>query len=97
MISRLWTFFFGFLLGGIVVYTSLHIHVVRAEDGFHMVPKLQSTLSQTYVDIRGFGIEQWNAHRLLAASITRAGKTQLFRGAVVAPVDQAVREFFGTE
>ncbi|HEY6564075.1 MAG TPA: hypothetical protein VIY86_06235, partial [Pirellulaceae bacterium] len=71
-------------------------HIVRAEDGMHVIPKLQSTLAQTYVDIRGYGIEQWNSRRLLAASITRAGKTELFRGAAIQPVHHAVREFFQT-
>ena len=92
--KRLSHFIFGFLLGGITVYVSLHFHLIRAENGVHFVPKLQSTFSQTYVDVRNFGVEDWNRHRLLTAAVTRAGKTDLFSGAVVEPVHTAVDEFF---
>lgn len=94
--GRLGTFFLGFILGGITVYGSLHFHVIRGEDGFQVLPKLQATFSQTYVDIRGFGLDDWNRHRLLAAAITRSGKTELFRGAAVEPVQGAVTDFFNT-
>jgi hypothetical protein len=91
---RFTTFLFGFMLGGVTVYLSLHYHVVRTDSGMHLVPKLQSTFSETYVDIRGFGVDKWDQHRLLAAAITRAGKTELFHGVIVQSMPSGVDEFF---
>jgi hypothetical protein len=91
--NRIGTFFLGFLIGGAVVYSSLHYHVVRAGDGIHFVPKVASTFSETYVDVRHFSVEDWNEHRALAAALTQAGKTDILRGAVVQPLHDAVDGF----
>jgi hypothetical protein len=78
--GRLGTFLLGFLLGGATVFTSLHYHLIRATDGFHLVPKVQSTFAESYVDIRGFGYDDWMEHRALALAIVQADKGHLIEG-----------------
>lgn len=70
-------FLIGMALGGALVYTSLKYHVVRADDGLHMVPKMTGQFTETYVDIRGFGVEDWAQHRALAVALVDAKKHQL--------------------
>ena len=91
--GRFGCFLLGFLLGGATIYGSLHYHLVRAHDGFHFIPKLTSTFSQTYVDIREFGFEQWAAHQSLALAITRAEKTELMHGVAVEPLRETLNGF----
>ena len=91
--SRLGTFFLGFLVGGAVVYTSLHYHIVRAHEGIHMIPKMRSTFSETYVDVRNFGVQDWSQRASLAAAVTAAGKTEIMHGAIAQPMHEAVDNF----
>ena len=75
--SRLPSFLFGLLVGAGLVFTTLKYHVVRAEDGVHIVPKVSPEFSQAYVDIRHFGPRDWTNHTTLAVAIERAGKGDL--------------------
>lgn len=79
--SRFAAFFFGFIVGGAVVFTSLKYHVLRTDEGFQLVPKLHATFSKTYFDVRGFGVQDWTEHRTLSAAIVAAKKDHLFHGA----------------
>jgi hypothetical protein len=93
MMNRVGTFFLGFLVGGAVVYTSLHYHIVRAHNGMHLIPKMSSTFSETYVDVRGFGFQDWTDHASLAAAISAAGKTEIMQGSITQPIHEAVDGF----
>lgn len=77
--SRLKYLVLGAILGGTAVFVGLKYHVVRSNDGFHLVPKLESSFAQAYVDIRGFGINEWNENRMLAAAIVKAKQDNLLR------------------
>ena len=91
--TRVGTFFLGFLVGGAVVYSSLHYHIVRAHDGVHFIPKMTSTFSETYVDVRNFGFQDWTDRAALTAAISAAGKTEIMQGAITQPVHEAVDGF----
>ena len=88
--GRFGAFVLGLVVGGLSVFGALHYHVVRAHEGVHVIPKMNSTFSETYVDIREFGFEEWNQHRELAFAITRAGKTHLIQGVALQPMQDAV-------
>ena len=60
----------------------------------HFVPKIASTLSETYVDIRGFGFQEWNEHRVLAAAIAKAGKPELIQGVAINSLENAIGNTF---
>ena len=67
--QRLTSFLFGCVVGGIVVIAALKYHLVRADDGLHLVAKMPPQFANTYVDIREFGFEQWQAHPELAVAL----------------------------
>ena len=77
--NRLTTLLMGVLFGAGAMFTAMKYHVVRAEDGFHMVPKVSAQLSEAYVDIRQFDAVQWNEHRALAVAIVDADKEHLLK------------------
>jgi len=83
MFGRIGTFIFGAVAGGLCVLGALRYHVVKAEDGFHFVPKMSATLSETYVDVRDFGPGDWTEHPTVTAAIVRDGKSHLIKGAAV--------------
>ena len=92
--GRLGSFLVGLLVGGALVYCSLKYHIVRAGDGIHWIPKLSAEFSQTYVDIRAFGREDWAQHQTLAIAITRADKSYLLQDAAVEGLRSAVEDVF---
>ncbi|MCA9231473.1 MAG: hypothetical protein KDA57_12535 [Planctomycetales bacterium] len=74
---RFMTFLLGMVTGAILLLGAMKYHVVRAQDGFHVVPKKSPNLAATYVDIRGFTVADWAEHAEIAASLMNAGKGEL--------------------
>ena len=70
-------FLLGLIVGSGLMFGALTYHLVRADDGFYLVRKLESGFGQSYVDIREFTVEDWMDHRSLAAAIIRDGKEPL--------------------
>jgi hypothetical protein len=62
-------FFFGMLAGAAMLYVGMHFHFVRGDGGVFLVPKTESSISDVYVDIRGFRLDHWKAHKPLAKAI----------------------------
>lgn len=79
--SRLGTFVLGMVVGGAAVFTSLKYHIVRTGEGYELVPKLNATFSETYVDVREFKADDWSRHKTLLAALVRADKRDLLRDA----------------
>ncbi len=75
--GRMGSFLFGVAVGAALVFGSLKYHVLRAQDGLHVVPKVTSTFEDAYVDIRQFGPADWNEHRTLVAGLIKANKEDL--------------------
>ena len=79
--KRLSSFLFGMVAGAALLYGALNYHLIRAQDGLHLVPKLDAELSGTYVDIRGFTITDWSQQPNLAAALIDADRRELVEGA----------------
>ncbi|MGV3485731.1 MAG: hypothetical protein ACO1RT_15040 [Planctomycetaceae bacterium] len=75
--GRIGSFFSGMVAGMVLFFVLNHYHLVRSDDGLFVVPKLSQNLQDSYVDIRNFGLRDWQEHRLLAASILRSGRHEL--------------------
>lgn len=88
--SRFPSFVAGLLVGAVMVYVSLKFHIVRANDGFHMIPKLSAEFGETYVDIRQFNLTDWDDHPSLAIAITRADKGELLQNSASESLRHAV-------
>jgi len=72
--GRFMSFLTGVFVGATIMLLAIKFHYVQAEDGFHIVPKLTSSMTDTYVDIREFGPTDWAEHRMLLAALVRAEK-----------------------
>ncbi|MCA9100597.1 MAG: hypothetical protein R3C10_10900 [Pirellulales bacterium] len=74
-------FVLGAIVGGVVTFFAPRYHVLRTGDGVQFVPKVSSTLADTYVDVRKFGIDEWNDHKLVAAALVASGKSDVLQDA----------------
>jgi hypothetical protein len=84
---RIWTFFSGILVGGVIIYFAMNYHLIQAKDGFHVVPKVNAQLSLTYADIREFTVADWAKNSDLAAALMNASRRDL--------VDSAINDSLG--
>lgn len=80
----------GFVLGGASVAGALQYHVVQTTEGLQFIPKVTSTLSDTYVDVRAFGVSDWNEHRPLVDAIIKDDRQDILKNAAVDGIKQEV-------
>jgi hypothetical protein len=93
-VQRIVSFLFGCIVGGIIATAALKYHVVRADDGLHVVPKAQAQFAHAYVDIRQFGFDQWQAHPDVALALARAGKMELLGDAAQQSLRQSADQLW---
>lgn len=77
--NQLSNFGLGVLLGIVGLYGAMHYTVVQANDGLHVIPKLSPKLENPYLDVRNFGLEQWQRNQSLALAVVRADKGYLLK------------------
>lgn len=75
--GRFSCFILGVVVGAGAVFGALKYHIVHANDGLHLVPKMTAEFQGAYVDIRDFDFNDWNEHRSLAAALVKADKAHL--------------------
>jgi len=75
--SRVSSFLLGMVTGAGLLQGVTTYHVVRANDGIHLVAKQPARLSETYVDIRAFTMNDWAGHPQLASALVQANQQQL--------------------
>lgn len=78
---RILSFPMGVAAGAMLCYGATNFHVVRADDGFHLVHKQRARLAEAYVDVRQFGVGDWAQHTDLAAAIVADNKQYIMEGA----------------
>lgn len=88
--GRLTFFLAGLLVGAMAMFTALKYHVVRAEDGVHLVPKMTSDFRDMYVDVREFDAADWNRHRELAVALVKADKAHVLQEAAMGGLRETV-------
>ncbi|TWU11102.1 hypothetical protein [Allorhodopirellula heiligendammensis] len=76
-------FLSGLVVGAIVMYTAMHFHLVRGQNGVFVVAKVTSDLSDVFVDIRGFTVEDWKQHKPLAAAIIQSDRSEVLDDATL--------------
>jgi len=86
---RRWgTFLIGVAFGAALLYAVLNFHIINASDGLHLVPKVESQLAGTFVDIRSFGPREWLEHPEVFIALQRADRGDLLNTAA----DDAMRK-----
>jgi len=69
------------VVGGLLIYGGLNYHIINTPSGLHLVPKVNSTLAETYVDVRGWGVAEWMQHKDVAAALLAADRQDLMQSA----------------
>ena len=92
--GRLQSFLTGVIVGAIGLYTLTTYHVVRADDGIHLVRKVTSGLGNSYVDIREFDSAAWNEHKSVALALMNAGKSDLVAETAVSSLSSTAHHLF---
>lgn len=90
--SRFNSFLLGVFVGAAVLYCAMTVHIVHADDGIHLVPKISSGLRDTYVDIREFRAAQWHEHKHVALALINADKEELLKEAALSNLRRAARD-----
>ena len=90
--KRISSFLMGMATGAILLYGATLYHVVRASDGVHSVEKQPPRLSETYVDIRTFSMNDWAGHPQLASALVQANQQQLLGDSAAGAVHEAVNQ-----
>ena len=79
---RLLTFLTGMVFGGLLLWAALHYHLLNTKSGLRLIPKVNASLSKTYVDIRGFTVADWARNTDLALALTNADRADLIENAM---------------
>lgn len=87
---RVSSFLLGMAVGAVLCFGATNYHVVRAQDGFHLVHKQPARLAEAYVDIRSFSVSDWTNHAELAAALAADNKQYLMEGAAANSVSAAL-------
>jgi hypothetical protein len=90
--GRFGNFLIGVVVGGLVTFMALKYHVVRTADGYELVPKLSAGFSETYVDVRSFGVSDWSNHKSLVAAIVAADKQEILQNSSAESLTEGVQE-----
>jgi len=77
--NRISSFATGLACGVVGLYITMHFSLVRASDGYHIIPKIAPKNEIPYTDIRNFGTENWKRRQSLALSILKANKGHLLQ------------------
>ena len=65
------------MIGAGGMYAAFEYHIVQSKEGWHLVPKSQAGLHDTYADIRKWQATTWKDHPRLAQSLIDDGKGNL--------------------
>lgn len=84
--NRVSSFALGLIVGVLGLYITMHFSLVRAQDGYHVIPKIAAKVDVPYTDIRNFTLENWQRKQSLALAILKANKGHLLQ-------DQSLIEF----
>ena len=90
--NRVSSFFAGILLGAVTMFVAMQFYIVRANDGFHLIPKLAAKLENPYVDIRKFTLNDWQNRQPLAVAIMKANRGNLMQDSALGGFKQAAQK-----
>lgn len=74
---RIMTFVTGMVFGGLLLWGALQYHLLHTKSGLRMIPKVNASLANTYVDIRGFTVADWARNTDLVLALTNANQQEL--------------------
>ena len=95
---RRWgTFLSGVVAGGLLIYGLLCYHIVRTDEGLHLVPKVDAQLAGTYVDVRNFTPADWIANPDVFNALAAANRQDLIQSAADDALRNGIDKWLGSE
>jgi hypothetical protein len=94
---RIWTFVTGIVVGGALIFAAMNYHVIRANDGLYVVPKIDAQLALTYADIRDFTVADWAKNSELAGALMNANRRDLVDNAIGNTFDNSVDKWLNRD
>jgi hypothetical protein len=90
--SRVWSFLLGLVAGAVLLHVATNYHLIRANDGLHVVAKAPARLSESFVDIRSFGLDDWSNHPQLAGALVQANKQHLIGDSAASAIHHGLNQ-----
>ena len=76
--GRRWAILFtGIVLGSLGTWLLASYHIIRTAAERVWIPRTTAGFTDTYVDVRGWTIDEWRRHPALLHSVVRAGRRDL--------------------
>ena len=75
--GRFGSFVLGVVIGALALHTTMNFHVVRTDQGTHLVRKTTPKMSGLYADIRQYDANDWRANPDLARAMIMANRRDL--------------------
>ena len=89
------TWFIGGVIAGVVgLLVVQQYHIVRNDEGVHLVPRVSAGYDDIYVDIREFDFADWQDHEAVAMALVKSEKEDLVNSAAVDSVHNSINSFF---
>jgi hypothetical protein len=92
VMSRVWSFLLGVVVGAVLFHVASNYHVVRSNEGFAVIAKSPPRLAESFVDIRSFSASDWSGHPQLASALVQANKQHLIVDPAVNAIQQSVNQ-----
>jgi hypothetical protein len=94
---RIYGFVGVFALGALSCFGAMNYHIVRAQDGFHLVQKNHARLGGAYVDTRSFDAATWGAHPDLVLALRADNEQMLVNEAAPGVLQGGIARFTGSQ
>lgn len=85
----------GAVIGGVVTWGAFTHHVLRTDKGLTYLTKRNVTLTEAYVDVRGWGVAEWAKHPDLMFSVTQQGRTDVMSQPSASTIETTLKDTFG--
>ncbi|HEY4233753.1 MAG TPA: hypothetical protein VGM76_10020 [Lacipirellulaceae bacterium] len=89
---RLFSFLTGTVTGALLTLGAMNFHIVRAQDGFHLIHKIRPQLTEAYLDVRTYGVSDWTGHPDLVADLIHDNKQSLMGGSAANSLQQGAQQ-----
>ena len=84
----------GVVLGAVLTIGAQSYHVIHTKEGLKFVAKRNATLSDTYVDVREWGVTEWSKHPDLMWTLAQNDRKDILNTNVLERDMQGVWQMF---
>jgi hypothetical protein len=86
------SFLLGMAAGAALLYTANNYHVVRSNEGLHLIAKQPARLGEIFIDVRGFSLADWAARPQLVSALVQANEQRLLGDSATRGFQQSMNQ-----